>query len=93
MTIKVHFSKLIFCLVFLEHDQLDDYINGMVLLSEDGHGGRFAFCGVCQKQGSKQDIERHIESWHIQTNPFPCEICGKNQKTRRSLQIHLRLHK
>ena len=82
-------------LVFLEHDQLDSYINEMVIQNEDELGNRPTYyCGICHHQGNfKQDIERHIESSHIQTNPFFCPTCGSSHKTRRTLKIHQRSHK
>ena len=74
----------------MEHEQLDNYISETCLQTEF----KTFYCGVCQKPGNKkQDIERHIESVHIQTNPFKCDICGSLLKTRKSLQIHLRRHK
>ena len=99
MLLKIEENKdsffIFVLLVFLEHDQLDSYINEMVILNEDEMGNRPTYyCGVCHHQGNaKQDIERHIESSHIQTNPFFCPTCGSSHKTRRTLKIHQRSHK
>ena len=83
----------LFFLVFLEHDQIGPYINEMLLQTEDNLGIKTFFCGVCQQGGKyKQDIERHIESHHIETNPFECEACGAFLKTRRALKMHTRAH-
>ena len=53
-----------FFLVVLEHEQLDSYINEMVIQNGDELGKRPTFyCGICHQQGnSKQDLERHVES-------------------------------
>ena len=93
---KINPALFIFLfLVFLEHDQLDSYINEMVIQNEDVLGKRPTFyCGICQHQGNtKQDVERHVESFHIQTQPFYCPTCGASYKTRRTLKIHQRSHK
>ena len=79
-----------FLSVFLDHDQLDNYIRERCLQSEDGAH----YCGVCGKPSKfKQDIERHVESAHVETNPFICLLCGFQAKTRRSLKIHARSHR
>ena len=77
-------------LVFVEHGGLEAYISEMCVQCED----KSYYCGVCGHQGSgkKQDIERHIESFHIETDPFPCNICGISCKTRRGYQRHVRTH-
>ena len=50
-------------------------------------------CAVChQTCRTKQEVERHLESKHIETNPFTCEICGSQSKTRRALKVHLMRH-
>ena len=50
----------------------------MTLQTEDFIGNRTFNCRICEKVGrTKQDMERHIESNHILTNPFECELCGK----------------
>ena len=81
-------------LVFLEHEHIDSFLNEMTHQTEDLTGGKTFFCGICQKNSkAKQDIERHIETHHIQTNPFQCGICGYVSKSRRYFKVHLRSHK
>ena len=82
-------------LVFLEHEQIEPYIIEMTLQTEDFIGNRTFNCRICEKVGrTKQDMERHIESNHILTNPFECELCGKILKTRREIKRHhLKYHK
>ena len=76
--------------VFLEHAELDSYISAMCALAAD----KTYHCGVCHKQAARrQDIERHLESVHIVTEPFVCEVCGASMKTRPGLQRHIRSHK
>ena len=46
--------------MFLEHDQIDSYLNEMTFQSMDevGLGLKSFHCGICQKTGkAKQDIE------------------------------------
>ena len=76
--------------MYLPHDQLDSYIQENVMCSEDD-SGKVAYCALCQQSARyKQDIERHIESAHIETDPFNCNICGSSAKTRRTLKIHMK---
>ena len=71
---------------------MDTYISENVLVSED-QSGRMNYCAICQQSSKlKTDIERHIESAHIETDPFKCEVCGSSVKTRRSLKIHMKQH-
>jgi len=75
--------------VFMEHEHVESYITSMIYNGD----GRF-FCGVCQKDSrQKQDIERHVESNHIETHPYVCQICGSQHKTRRYLKLHQKTHK
>ena len=76
--------------MLLEHDELDTYISEMCAVAED----KTFYCGVCHKSGrQRQDIERHIESVHILTNPWPCQVCGSLLKNRRGYQSHIRKHR
>jgi len=82
--------------VFLEHDQIDSYLNEMTFQSMDevGLGLKSFHCGICQKTGkAKQDIERHIESAHIRTHPYICHFCGSSHKNRRYLKVHQKIHR
>ena len=80
-----------FLSVYLRHDQIDAYIEEQSLVYDDG----FTYCAVCQyssrsKQSHRLDVRRHIESIHITTDPFPCDQCGKQVKTRLQLQRQAR---
>ena len=80
--------------MYLEHDEIDGYIAQVCSQSVDENGVKIYVCSVCQKvTRAKQDIERHIESQHIQTRPFECTICGSSHKNRRYLKVHLASHK
>ena len=76
--------------MFLHHEQMESYINENLICSED-ESGKYFYCAICQisSRKRKQVIERHIESNHIVTEPFKCEICGSCVKSRRCLQIHM----
>ena len=76
--------------MYLPHEQLDSYIQENVMCSEDA-SGKIAYCAICQQSARhRQDIERHIESAHIETDAFACEVCGWETKTRRTLKIHMK---
>ena len=79
----------------MEHEHVESYISSMILQSDESYkqgDGRF-FCGVCQKGSrQRQDIERHVESNHIETHPYVCPICGSQHKTRRYLKLHQKIH-
>ena len=78
--------------VFLEHNQIDAYIEKMTIPSSKG-GHKVFCCVICQKvTRQKQEISRHIEASHIETKPFPCSLCGALLKSRRVLHTHLRSH-
>ena len=94
LDIYISFKWNFLLLVFLEHEHIDSFLNEMTHQTEDLTGGKTFFCGICQKNSkAKQDIERHIETHHIQTNPFQCGICGYVSKSRRYFKVHLRSHK
>ena len=76
--------------VFLKHEQLDSYISSVCHQLEN----KTYACGVCDKPSEqRQVVERHIESCHIVTVPFPCEVCGASLKTRHGFKRHMRTHK
>ena len=54
----------------------------------------FCYCGICNKEGRKrQDIERHIESVHVITPPYVCDLCGTRMAQFFNLSDHrLKVH-
>ena len=58
---------------------------------DQASGAKYWTCGVCHKSLSqKWDLIRHIESFHIETNPYHCVYCDTRVefKTKRGLQRH-----
>jgi len=66
----------------------DDEITSLLL----PNGGGVWQCAVCNKQGNKGDIKRHIEAKHMLNTEINCQICGKSTKTRDSLRKHMKNH-
>ena len=80
--------------MYLEHDQLDGFVEETCVMTEDAVGGKSYSCALCHKTTKqKQDITRHIESNHVLTTPFICDLCSSQHKTRRELTRHLKQHK
>ena len=81
--------------VSLQHEQIDAYVEDNCVSMDDG----VSYCNLCQFSSSHKlksiqrlSVKRHIESMHIQTDPFNCHQCGKALKTRRSLTDHITRH-
>ena len=46
-------------------------------------------CHCCNKVlESRQALQRHISTFHPETLPFTCNICGKGMHTKRGLELH-----
>jgi len=75
--------------VYLEQDKVLGYIEDHVVCQVGESGGRFWSCGLCQKSlSNKSQTHRHVESYHIQTDPYSCFLCSDQFLTRRALQRH-----
>ena len=58
-------------------------------LSSKGKKIRSRICKVCGKEGVMNNIMKHIERYHIQTDvPNSCKDCGKTFDTRDALMRH-----
>jgi len=85
---KRNFSETCFS-VYLEQDRVLDYIEEHALCRADEGGARFWSCGLCHKSlSNKSQTHRHIESFHIETDPYSCIHCDAQFSTRRALQRH-----
>ena len=83
LRVKLPFS------VYLEQDKVLAYIEDHVVCQVGESGGRFWSCGLCQKSlSNKSQTHRHVESYHIQTDPYSCFLCSDQFLTRRALQRH-----
>ena len=82
--------------VFLAQDKIDAYIHEKTVCEVDfNNGSKVWSCGVCQKYlYKKQDLTRHIESFHVKTSPYYCDLCVAQFNTRRACKRHtLSFHK
>ncbi len=51
-------------------------------------------CLECGKMSThKINIVSHVESHHVESPGFACDVCGNISKTRASLRMHRRRHK
>ena len=77
----------------LEHQQLDDQIALLMNRSENmvkvgEQKTRAYICQVCEKEGDRTGIRRHIEAHHITGIVHSCDVCGKSSKSRDGLRRH-----
>ena len=66
------------------------YIEQQTICEQDSEGAKYWRCGVCNKYMQKKcDLVRHMESFHLVTDPYNCQYCVNVQfKTMRALQRH-----
>ena len=63
--------------------ELDEQIESMTCETDKTNpmrSGKIFACKVCEKEGSRKDITRHVESKHITGISHNCEICGKSAR-------------
>jgi len=68
-----------------EHEGVDQQIESLIQKHNEG-GYVCTACGYTNT--AKKDLKRHVET-HIETPGYPCNFCGKQFKTRNSLNTHL----
>merc|ERR1719354_120276 len=69
-----------------EYNDIDTQINQNIEKQDNNFFCKF--CGKCSRM--KQTIQRHIESFHLDSGGQNCSICGMISKTRHALGIHMR---
>jgi len=75
--------------VFVPHEKLEAYIQEQCNCQTDENGTKYWSCAVCNKYlYQKQDLLRHIESFHVETTPYFCTYCDAQFKTRRAVKRH-----
>jgi len=77
--------------VFVEQEGVAEFLE-QKSICEEFNGVKYWKCSLCHmNHNRKQDLLRHIESLHIQTDPYYCLYCQTSVqfKTKRSLQRHL----
>ena len=78
--------------VFVEQEKVLEYIESQTTSQVESTGVKFWICGVCQKiLNNKSALARHIESFHVETDPYSCPYCESSVifRTRRALQRHV----
>ena len=78
--------------------ELDEKVNSMMEATEKitifgNSKQKVLVCKVCGKEGQRGHIKAHIETHHISGVSHPCNICGKQNKTRELLRSHIKFHK
>jgi len=68
---------------------LDNEILQWMMPMETESGHKTWQCLKCDKNGTKVDTMRHVETNHIQHAGFTCPLCGMFSKNRNSLRKHI----
>ena len=87
LAVKRHFLS-----VFVEQHKIGGYVEKQCVPMMDPGGLKYWTCGICNKAlNHKQDLMRHVESFHVETSPYICQLCLTNVefKTKRGLQRHI----
>ena len=79
-------------------ESLNQQVKLMMIISDNSapgkRTGRARICKVCGKEGSMDNIMKHIEANHINGISIPCDLCGKSFKSRNVMASHKsKLHK
>ena len=71
--------------------ELDKKVKSMMEKSQnlcpDG-GSKAKICKVCGKEGAGIAIRDHIEANHLEGVSLPCNVCGKEFRSRQILRKH-----
>ena len=68
-------------------------IQTKLIREENEEGGLLWRCIECgHSNNRKQDVERHIERKHVDSQGFNCYHCGKFCPNKNSLQVHISRH-
>merc|ERR1719319_907197 len=72
---------------------LIDAVKPMIGIGQTmGRKQRNNMCKDCGKEGAYTEIRNHIETKHVKGVSLPCDLCGKNYKTRNILGRHMKRH-
>ena len=74
---------------------LDEKVKSMMETSTNilPNGRSAKLCKVCGKEGQSMAIRDHIEAHHLEGVSLPCNICGKECRSRQILRKHTCLPK
>ena len=73
--------------------ELDEKVKSMMEKSQNlapsgPHGSKAKICKVCGKEGAGIAIRDHIEANHLEGVAIPCNVCGKEFRSRMILRKH-----
>ena len=66
--------------------ELDEKVKSM--MEKGQNGGKRYVCKVCGKEGQWVAIRDHIEANHLEGVSLPCNVCGKEYRSRNNLRRH-----
>ena len=70
---------------------LDERVKSMMEVSQSiigKNGERAKVCKVCGKEGQSMAIRDHIEGHHLEGASLPCNVCGRDFRSRINLRKH-----
>ena len=78
---------------YTDMESLDQQVKSMMIFSDKADpykndGARARICKVCGKEGGTTNIKNHIEANHITGISIPCDLCGKECKSRAAMAMH-----
>ena len=71
--------------------ELDEKVKSLMEKSQNLHPSgyqRANICKVCGKEGHPMTIRDHIEANHLEGVSLPCNVCGKDFRSRMLLRKH-----
>ena len=70
--------------------ELDEKVKSMMEMSQNisSNGSRAKICKLCGKEGQYVAIRDHIEVNHLEGVALPCNVCGKELRSRNNLRRH-----
>merc|ERR1719222_1439547 len=70
--------------------ELDKKVKSMMEMSQNisSSGSKGRICTLCGKEGQYVAIRDHIEANHLEGVLLPCNVCGKELRSRSQLRKH-----
>ena len=71
--------------------ELDEKVKSMMEISPNlipNGKERAKICKMCGKEGQSMGIRDHIEANHLEGVSLPCNVCGKDFRSRMILRKH-----
>ena len=71
--------------------RLDEKVKLMMEASQNligKTGERAKICKVCGKKGQSMAIRDHLEGHHLDGVSLPCDVCGREFRSRSNLRKH-----